>query len=42
LTRYRIKAGFGFRLRKGGTDVLTPNTPSCYDLHRKDSSKSGK
>ena len=29
------------RLRKDSTDLLTPNMPSCYDLRKKDSTKSG-
>jgi hypothetical protein len=30
------------RLQKDGTNLLTPNMPSCYDRHRKDSTKSGR
>jgi hypothetical protein len=29
------------RLQKDGTDLFTPNMPSCYDLHGKDSTKTG-
>jgi len=45
-TGYLLNTALGsqdldLRLQKDGTDLLTPNMPSCYDLHRKDSTKSG-